>query len=36
MTAKKVARTAVAVLKTRKTIMPDKNTASTIILAKKN
>ena len=35
MTAKKVARTAVAVLKTRKTIMPDKNTASTIILAKK-
>ena len=35
MTAKKVARAAVAVLKTRKTIMPDKNTASTIMLAKK-
>lgn len=35
MTAKKVARAAVAVLKTRKTIMPDKNTASSIMLAKK-
>lgn len=34
MTAKKVARAAVAVLKTRKTIMPDKNTASSIMLAK--
>ena len=35
MTAKKVARAAVAVLKTRKTIMPAKNTASSIMLAKK-
>lgn len=35
MIAKKVARAAVAVRKTRKTIMPDKNTASSIMLAKK-
>ena len=35
MTAKKVAHAAVAVLKTRKTIMPDKNTASSIMLTKK-
>ena len=35
MTVKKVARAAVAILKTRKTIMPDKNTASSIMLAKK-